>query len=228
MSSVTSRLLVIAAHPDDETIGCGGTIARTVREGGSAHVVICTRVGPFLDRYANEPAAVLDETRRNEARAACQALGVHSVHFGDFEEVHLASRPLPALVDFLRVCVVETAPTMVLSHHWADLHQDHRAVAEATQIALRPYGECQSVNMLLAYVVDPSHWSVTPRLTFFSRLAPADVDKKTTALDEYRTEIRVAPHPRSGRSVRAQAMAAGVASGALWAEAFELVWARAL
>lgn len=227
VSSIIPRLLVIAAHPDDETLGCGGTIARTVREGGIVHVVICTRVGPFLSRYPKELIAELDVMRREEAQRACRVLGVRSIQFGDFEEVHLASRPLPTLVDFLRGSIADTEPTMVLSHHWVDLHQDHRVVAEATQIALRPYMERTHVTCLLAYTVDPSHWLALPRLTYFSVLTAEDLETKSRALDEYKSEICEAPHPRSRYAIEAQAMATGVACGKPLAEAFELVWARA-
>lgn len=219
------RLLVIAAHPDDETLGCGGTIARTVREGGTADVVICTRIGPFLSRYPADSVPTLDATRHDEARRACEILGARSVTFGDFEEVHLAARPLPTLVDFLRSRVAEIHPTRVLTHHWADLHQDHRVVSEASQIALRPYADRRSVEVVLGYAVDPSHWSTPPRPTYFSPLAAEDLEKKLLALRAYETERRAPPHPRSCRSVEATAMAIGTACGEMWAEVFELIWA---
>jgi len=219
-------VLVIAAHPDDETLGCGGTMARFSRIGIHVDVVICTRVGPHLTRYQTESVTNLDALRRAEARKACKILGVRSVTFGTFEEIHDVSRPLPVLVDFLRTCLDASRPSTVLSHHRGDLHQDHRAVAEATHIALRPYASPGFVRRVLAYAIDPSSWIVRPCPTVFVPLAPADVKRKLRALRQYRSEIRDAPHPRSERSVEARARAVGTTVGRLWAEEFELVWAR--
>ena len=224
--SARESVLVIAAHPDDETLGCGGTIARLTRTGVRVDVVICTRAGPHLARYQTDSVTKLDVRRRTEARKACKIFGVQGVTFGDFEEVHAASRPLPVLIDFLHGCLTKSRPTTVLSHHGADLHQDHRAVAEATRIALRPYADRGAVRRVLAYAVDPSSWIIQPHFTVFVPLMPADVKRKIRALRQYRSEVREAPHPRSVRSVEAQMRATGAAFGQLWAEAFELIWAR--
>lgn len=216
-------VLVIAAHPDDETLGCGGTIARTVREGTPVDVVIVTKVGPYLERYRDFSDVALDELRQRDAHAACEVLGVRDLFFGDFEETHLAARPFPALVEFLKTIIARTNPLVIYTHSERDQHQDHEAIARATVIAARPYVlyPTSRTRCLFAYA---SPIGLPAGSQCFVALRADHVDLKVLALTQYATELRAAPHPRSCETVRANALAIGSLAGMLAAEVFESLW----
>lgn len=215
-------VLVVAAHPDDETLGCGGTIAKFTKAGMPVDVVIVTRTGPYLERYSGIEGD-LDERRQQEAHAACEELGVRNLYFGDFEETHLAARPFPSLVEFLREMIGYFGPSEILTHSEHDLHQDHRAVAEATWIAARPYDR-RTVQRVLAYSTDPLHLHGSPRRNVYVDVSGPPMYSKYAALKRYRSEVRLAPHPRSYAAVASLAQAVGVVAGVTAAEAFDLVW----
>ena len=220
-TSLRPPVLVIAAHPDDETLGCGGTIARTVRERVPVDVVVVTQTGPYLDRYQNV-SGDLDARRQSEAHAACEVLGVRDLFFGDFEETHLAARPFPALVEFLRHMIERVNPAVILTHSDSDLHQDHRAIHEATCIAARAHLRTATPNLrrVLAYSSDVTHHVGANIYVDITATLRAKLD----ALRCYTSELRDYPHPRSTLATKFRARSTGVLASMTAAEAFSLVW----
>ena len=227
MAPVTA--LVIAAHPDDETFGAGGTLARLAQEGTQVHVLIMTNCGSGTNaRYFGEqdPATV----RREEARRAAETLGTHPPVFEPFRELELERFGLPALADRIATVLHSVRPKLVLTHHWADAHQDHRFVSEATRIATRLYTIDWPCRVLaFQYPGDPL-FSVQPGVQFrpnvFMEIAGGPLETKLKAVACYASELRPPPHPRSLPAVRVIAETAGVAAGFEAAEAFELLWEK--
>jgi len=213
------KVLVIAAHADDEVIGCGGTIAKHVDTGDVVKLAVVTRA--TSDRYGKEVQPT--ERRQQEAKSAASVLGIDSVFFGYFPEVRLDHFSMPDIVNFIQTCADDI--DIVYIPHWGDLHQDHRIVSEAAHIAFRP--ECSHVLSILAYTVAPMAWSGSSK---FSPNVFIDIsktlDKKMLALSQYKKEIRQYPHPRSEEFLIAQASFYGAKFGYSKAEAFELVWDR--
>jgi len=130
--SASQHVLVIAPHPDDEVLGCGGVIARHSARGDRVHVVVVSRGVPDIF-----PSQEIEETR-SELAAAHRLLGVEEVHFLDFPAPRLDTIPGHALADRLTRFVQEICPRTVYTPHWGDLHSDHKAVHWATMVAARP------------------------------------------------------------------------------------------
>lgn len=214
------NILVIGAHPDDEVLGCGGSIAKRVRE-DNIEVAILTRCGVELNRYKDFDPTTL---RREEALSASKVLGLDKVHFGEFQEMRLSAKMLPDLVQFIRNITDTFQPEIVFSHHWADLNQDHRIIAEATMMALRPH-TAPYLKRLLAYPIDPLNWrgsrSFQPNV--FSDITNT-LDLKLKALACYASEMREFPNPRSLPAIEAEMKGNGAMVGLMAAELFELVW----
>ena len=221
MTSAGSTVLVLAAHPDDEVLGAGATIARMSASGARIHVAIVT--DGSTSQYPNRPDLVA--LKRVQARAALDALGGGTLHFGDLPDMRLDTVPLVEVNRFIEGVVRAVKPDIVFTHHGGDLNRDHRVVHEASVIACRP-SPAQTVKQLLAYdvlgVANFGGTSISFRPQIFFE-GDAFRTKKTNALLAYDLEVRPYPHPRSPEAIDAQGRVYGVLSGALWAEAFELI-----
>ena len=217
------RVLVVSAHPDDETLGAGGAMALHTRRGDEVAVLILTD-GVTARHDVTEP-------QRAAARKACGLLGAKDVRFGGLPDQRLDAGPLLDVIKPISEVVAELRPEVVYTHHRGDANQDHRAVFAATLVAVRPFGQCP-VRRVLSYEVASStewgppfsEWAFQPNV--FLDIS-ATLDTKLAALDAYRetfeSEIKPFPHPRSPEAVRIYAQQRGVTVGMRAAEAFALV-----
>jgi len=212
-SATTDNVLVVAAHPDDEVLGCGGTIARHVRAGHSVTVVIVCSNAP--DRRG--PYGTYDQ---EQPRAAVESLGVSDLRQLAFADQSLDTIRLTDLVGRLTAICRQVRPGVVYSHHGRDVNRDHQVVSEATLVATRPTESC--IRAVYAFdTASSTEWGY-PR-TF---VADTWIDIEPTlplkleAMTCYRSELRDWPHPRSRDALahRARATGSQVCLGA--AEAF--------
>jgi LmbE family N-acetylglucosaminyl deacetylase len=220
---MADRILVVAAHPDDETYGLGGTIARHTRQGDDVHVLILTD-GVTSRHDVTEP-------QKAAARNACNILGVADVRFVDFPDQRLDGMPLLEVIQPIYDRVKVLRPQIVYTHHRGDANQDHRAVFAATLVAVRPFGD-NPVRRVVSYEVASStewgppfgEWAFLPNI--FVDIS-ATLVTKLRAVEAYRhtfeSEVRPFPHPRSLEAVRAYAQQRGITAGMPAAEAFTLV-----
>ncbi len=216
-----TRVLVMAAHPDDEVLGMGGTIAvHTLR--GDAVRVVCITDGSSSQYPGDE------ETRRRkngEARQAAQVLGVAEYVHLDFPDMRLDMVPHVDLNAVVEEHVHEFRPEVVYSPH-PDVNRDHRAVFDSTSVASRPTPG-QPVRRLLTYApMSSTEW--TPAATnWFVPNWFVDVtetlERKLEAFACFATELREYPHPRNERALRAHAEFYGATVGCIHAEPFVLV-----
>ena len=221
------NVLVIAAHPDDEVLGCGGTMAGLAAEGHTVRVGI---LGEGLtSRYAArtdvESAAL--EKLRDYSREAGRLLGAADVRFGGLPDNRFDSVPLLEVVKILEGWLAEVEPSRVYTQHGGDLNIDHHVTYRATLTATRPMKN-GCVRELLAYeVASSTEWafgSFEPlfRPNVFVDVA-ATLERKIEAMAAYKSELRTFPHPRSAENLRACARRWGATVGVEAAEAFELV-----
>lgn len=219
-------VLVVAAHPDDEVLGCGGTLARLAATGAAVHVAfLADGVG------ARAAASVLpDQTelaaRRAAAEAAGAILGVASLSFGDFPDNRLDTIPLLEIAKSVEALVSQRRPDTLLTHHCGDVNVDHRRVFEAVTVACRPQKD-HPVRTLLAFeVASSTEWQLPGSLPPFVPSVFVDIsatlDRKLRALAAYSQELRDWPHPRSLRGVEQLARWRGATVGLDAAEAFQL------
>jgi len=219
---MSRSILVVAAHPDDEVLGCGGAIARHVAEGDAVHVIF---MADGVGSRGNEQSAELEA--RNQARdAALKILGVTEWHALDFPDNRMGSVPLLDVVQALEPIVRKIQPQRVYTHHHGDLNVDHRVTHQAVLTACRPLPG-SSVREILAFEVMSSTEWATPGLAPFTPNAFVDVSeylpKKLEALAAYELEMRPAPHSRSVDHVAALARHRGNSVGVEAAEGFEVV-----
>ncbi len=221
------NILVIAAHPDDEALGCGGTIARYAAEGYAVHLAfLADGVGARDARgteLSQQQREALDR-RQVAARKAADILGADSVSFDDLPDNQLDSVPLLDIAQRVEALTAKHLPSIVLTHHAGDLNVDHRRVHQAVITACRPQ-RSHCVRTLLAFEVPSStEWQPPGSGVAFEPNWFVDIsdtlEKKCAALDAYHEEMRDWPHPRSLEAVEHLARWRGATVGCEAAEAF--------
>ncbi|MCZ6771387.1 MAG: PIG-L family deacetylase [Proteobacteria bacterium] len=214
-------VLIIAAHPDDEALGCGGTIARLAAAGKTVDILfVCDGVSarPTTDRQG-----ALSE-RRKAAGDAAAILGARGPRFLDLPDNQLDRVPLLSLVQALEEAIDSLMPQTIYTHHLGDLNIDHRITAQAVMTACRPLDSSPIREIFSFEVLSSTEWQAPmPSLAFVpNRFVDIDgfLETKLKALKPYDTEMRAFPHPRSPEAVTALATLRGAASGLYRAEAF--------
>ncbi len=220
-------VLVIAAHPDDEILGCGATAARLVKEGSEVHFAILgegitSRHADRADADANQLAIL-----HQHSRTAAAKIGVESVFLHHFPDNRLDTVPLLEVVKIVEDLIDRIRPEVVYTHHNGDLNVDHGIVFRAVLTATRP-AKGNPVKELYAFeVASSTEWafqSIGPafRPNVFVDVANT-IDAKVAAMECYESEARKFPHPRSPEALRAIAARWGSVAGCRAAEAFELI-----
>jgi len=221
------KVLVVAAHPDDEILGCGGTMARLAREGHEVHIAIMAE--GMTSRYAQRQAAdsaKLSHLHR-QAEAASRKVGAKGVTLFKLPDNRLDTVPLIEVVKLVEELVQRLLPEAIYTHHPGDLNVDHGVVHRAVLTATRPMIG-QPVRDIYAFeIASSTEWAfqgIAPamRPNVFVDIA-ASLDAKLEAMACYDTETRPFPHPRSPEALRAIAARWGSVVGCAAAEAFELV-----
>lgn len=215
------RVAVIVAHPDDETLGCGGTIAKHVREGHRVHVLTFTD-GVGARGTTDGAGERLQAFHRALWQMGAQGANA-SVLSADFPDQRLDVVPISVLARTVERCLQQHSPDVVYTHSLSDLNADHRRVAEAVQVACRPLSGRSPITVYACETPSSTEWGLTAfRPTHFVTIA-ATLETKLKALACYGPESPPFPHPRSAEAVRALATWRGATVGVPAAEAFELV-----
>ena len=218
-------ILILAAHPDDEVLGCGGTIAKLADKGAIVHVAFLAD-GVF-SRTGEQAIKKLELTaRRTAAQKACEILGVKSISFGDFPDNRMDTIPLLDITQAVETLIAKHQPEMVFTHHAGDVNIDRRRLHEAVATACRPQ-QGHSVKTLLCFELPSStEWQLPGSAPVFTPNWFVDIsatlDRKLTALEAYAAELRTWPHPRSRQGVEHLAHWRGATVGVTAAEAFML------
>ena len=218
-------ILVVAAHPDDEVLGCGGTLAKRADQGAAVYVAFLAD-GVF-SRAGNKGVQQVElHARHAAAQKACDLLGVKSISFGDFPDNRMDTIALLDLIQAVEKQIAEHRPEMILTHHAGDLNIDHRRTHEAVITACRPQ-KGHPVKTLLCFEVPSStEWQFPGSGPVFAPNWFEDIssalDRKLAALEAYAAELRPWPHPRSRQGVESLARWRGATVGVDAAEAFML------
>lgn len=221
------NVLVVAAHPDDEVLGCGGTIARLSDEGHDVFVAILGEGVTSRFQRREEAGRGLLDALHADARQAGEILGAREVFLHDLPDNRFDTVPMLGVVKIVEQLVEQLAPEVVYTQHGGDLNVDHGVVFRATLTATRPVSG-QPVRELYAYeVASSSEWSFQRFAPVFRPTAFVDVsatlERKVKAMQAYESEARAFPHPRSPEALRAAARRWGSVVGVEAAEAFEAV-----
>lgn len=218
------RILVVAAHPDDEALGCGGTIAKHTAAGDRVEIVfiadgVSSRGHPIDSRHKDR--------RREAANQSSEILGARQPRYLEFPDNALDAVPLLEIIQAIERIVSKVAPEIIYTHHGGDLNIDHRRAFQAVLTACRPLPG-HSVQTIYSFeVLSSSEWGDVAISIPFEPNCFIDITKelgvKLEALKIYSEELRSFPHPRSLEAVRALAKLRGAASGLQAAEGLRLV-----
>ena len=214
-----NRVMVVAAHPDDEALGCGGTIARHVNEGDEVHLVFMTDgIGA---RNGLEMGS--KQNRNNAAHLASELLGVKSVEFLDFPDNEMDAVPLLNVTKAIEELISKYLPQVIYTHHVGDLNIDHQITHKAVLTACRPQPE-MCVNEIFTFeVLSSTEWQTPGHIPFTPNVfinITKYIEIKRKLLEVYSEEMRGSPHSRSIENVIRLSALRGNSSGVDYAEAF--------
>jgi LmbE family N-acetylglucosaminyl deacetylase len=221
------NILVIAAHPDDELLGCGGTAARMAAEGHSVYLSILGEgiTSRHSERTAVNPAAI--ESLHGCSQRVADLLGAKELSLHALPDNQFDSVPLLDVVKVVEKIIERWNPDAVYTHHGGDLNIDHRVLSEAVLTATRPRQRNSVRDVYMFEIASSTEWAFQQLSPVFRPNVFVDISEtletKVSAMQEYESEIREFPHPRSKQALRAIAQRWGSVAGCKAAEAFELV-----
>lgn len=221
------RILIVCAHPDDEVLGCGGTIAKLVKRGCEAFTLILGE--GITSRYLNKNTDNKEIKKelnllKKQAIRANEILGVKEVFFKNFPDNKFDSIDLLEIIKAIEEVKREVKPEIIFTHSRHDLNKDHRLTYEAMLTASRPLVE-ETVRSIYSFeVLSSTEWNYpqgfSPNLYF-------DIEEtleiKLEAMKAYSLELRRFPHPRSVEGIKIKASQRGMEIGLRYAEAFEVI-----
>ncbi|MDR4946650.1 PIG-L deacetylase family protein [Neobacillus cucumis] len=211
-----NNVLVIAAHPDDELLGSGGTIKKLINNGYKVTTVIAAK-GRKEEEHHMKPFML----------KANGVLGIEEVIFIELPNLLLESVPLIDIIKKIEALIKQKDPVMIFTHHYGDLNRDHQVLFQAVLTAARPLPGKEPIEIICFETVSSSEWSPHTNDKEFKPNYFVDItdtiEDKLKSLQHYDVEMRPFPHPRSYEGVRSLAKVRGMTVGVDYAEAFEVI-----
>ena len=233
------NILVVCAHPDDETIGMDGALKKLSKSHKIKVVFLSEGItARRKSGYVNSPQYDVTheemkkmkkevEVRKKHAKKALKILGVQDVRFLDLPNQELDQIPLLKIIKEIEKEVFETKASIIFTHHYNDLNLDHRVAYEATITAARPIPDSKVSSIISFEIPAATDWrkpyKFNPNLYID---ISSQLTAKINALKAYQYEFRKPPHPRSKEITDAVAKRWGSLSGFKAAEAFEIIFSR--
>jgi len=217
------KILVIAPHPDDEVLGCGGSIKKYSKQGDDVYLCIATKA------YTPDWTEEFIKNRQQEINCAVNILGIKKVYFLDFPTVKLDTIPQKELNDSISKIVEELKPELVFIPFERDINKDHKLVSEACLVALRPKPGLNVKKVFYYEVLSETEWAKPARkiedvfLPNFYENISENLNDKLKAMECYKSELKEYPHPRSLEGIKVLAQKRGMEIGIEYAEAFMLL-----
>lgn len=213
---MNKKILVIAAHPDDELLGVGGTLKKLVEKGYKVTSVIMA-----LGRQ--EEAHHIKEF----SRKANKHLGIDEVIFLDYPNLEMDTFSLHTINKKIENLIKKYNPDIIFTHHYGDINRDHQMTYQAVLTAARPLPNRKPIDIICFETVSSTEWTQhTDDKNFKPNLfvdISNEIDDKIRALHHYDVEMRHYPHPRSYEGVKYLANFRGMTVGVPFAEAFEII-----
>lgn len=217
-----NNILVIAAHPDDEAIGCGGTLLKHQQQGDSITIIYMTN-GVSSRQISTDK----DSKQRNlMAKKAGEYLKAEQ-YFFDFSDNKMDETPLLNIVQAIESTALHLTPDIIYTHHHSDLNIDHQIVHKAVMTAFRPTPQQKTVTIYTFEVNSSTEWNTPTGANAFLPTCFVDISSQITnkmaLLNIYKTEMSPYPHSRSLEAIEALAKVRGSSVGVNFAEAFMLI-----
>lgn len=214
--------MIIAAHPDDEVLGAGGTLMRHAEEGDDVYCLILGTGALSREKAGSKDVEALDSAAKESAKI----LGFRDIWFSRFPDNRFDSVDLLQIIKEVEKHVEKTKPEIVYTHHGGDLNIDHKLTFDAVLTACRPIKGCSVRKILTFETLSSTEWGNQAEKPFLPNTyldITGTIEKKVEAIKCYSSELRDYPHPRSEEAIRALARKRGSEAGLESAEAFCLV-----
>ncbi|HUQ86840.1 MAG TPA: PIG-L deacetylase family protein [Vicinamibacterales bacterium] len=216
------RITIISVHPDDETLGCGGTILRHVADGHRVSWIITT--AGWEPKYRRDVIAA----KAREVDQVAQAYGMADVQRLGLPTTRMRELPEASLIDALGPAIEKTNPDIIYTVHRGDVHTDHQSVFEAVSIVCKPFRSRPRPSRLLSFeTLSSTDAALADAGSVFLPSVFIDItpyiDRKIEIMKLFASEQQPYPQPRSAESIRALARHRGGAIGREYAEAFVLL-----
>ncbi|MBN2070242.1 MAG: PIG-L family deacetylase [Candidatus Krumholzibacteriota bacterium] len=215
-------ILFIAAHPDDETLGCGGTILRNRSDGDATHWLIVTNMD---ERYGWEKSVI--SARQDEIEKVSKSYGFKSVTKLDYPTVRLDTLPLSDITASISKVMADIEPSVVYIPNRSDIHTDHQIVFQASISCMKNFRAPFIKKILMYETLSETEFAPPLPGNVFSPNLFVDIsdqiEKKIEIMKIYSSEVMDAPFPRSPEAIRAQAASRGSRIGREYAEAFVIL-----
>lgn len=213
------NILIVAAHPDDEVLGCGGTIARLNSDGINVNVLFLADGESSRKNIKNLQKKIIE--RKENAKKALRTLGCNSVKFLNFPDNRLDTVDLLSIVKKIEDYIEVVKPYAVFTHFEKDLNIDHQVAHKAVITACRPQPNHCVKELLFFEVPSSTEWNISKSFTpnYFINISKT-ISLKKRALNIYKKEMRPFPHTRSIKAVESLALFRGSSVGVKAAEAF--------
>ncbi|AOP33688.1 hypothetical protein A0128_07430 [Leptospira tipperaryensis] len=221
------RILVIAAHPDDDVLGCGAFIYKH-RDNFEFRIIFIGEGSTCrfdLDKISSAEALKQIEIRTSSAKKSLQVLGVKNYKFYDLPCGRLDQVPIIDINKIIENEIRIFRPETVLTHSETDVNNDHRIVYRSLAMAARPVWPDCDVNIVSFEVLSTTEWNLTDPFVpnLFEEISEECLRKKWEALECYYTEIKEFPYPRSFVGLETLAKYRGMQSGLKLAEAYRII-----
>ncbi|MBS4537828.1 PIG-L family deacetylase [Clostridium sp. D2Q-11] len=222
-----SKILVVAAHPDDEILGLGGTIRKRIDQGD---IVDCLILGEGMTSRGNKrddtDEQVLESLHKDTLDSA-KIIGFRSVYFSNFPDNRFDSVDLLDIIKEVEKYITILNSDIIYTHHYGDLNIDHKKTFEAVITASRPVGEYSVKEIYCFETPSSTEWNFQYGDNMFKPNVFIDIketlEEKLNAMACYKTELGEYPHPRSLKALKLIAARWGTVVGKEYVEAFELI-----
>lgn len=219
------KILVVVAHPDDEILGCGGTIARLIKQGYTAYSLILGEGLTSRDKEANRKIGNKEiKELKKQAHKANAIIGVNKIFIYDFPDNRFDTVPLLSIVKVIEAIKAKIKPQIIFTHYEKDLNIDHQITYRAVITSTRALPE-ETVKEIYSFeVLSSTEWNYP--LTFSPDVffdISNTLEYKLKAMEIYKSELKDFPHPRSLEGIRLNAKYWGLRTGLKYAEALKAV-----
>lgn len=217
------KILVVAAHPDDEVLGCGGTLAKYSLQGHDINILFLTN-GVSSRGFSKKKMLKLIFARKKAAQKAKKIIGAKKLFFLDFKDNQLDAYPLLKIIKPIEKLIFKIKPDTIYTHFEDDLNIDHQIVNKAVITICRPQKSNSIKELFFFEIPSSTEWQIKKKQKYFSPNYFEDISKlknyKINALKCYNSELKKWPHPRSEKGVRSLLNWRGATIGVDAAEAF--------
>jgi LmbE family N-acetylglucosaminyl deacetylase len=224
------KIMIVAAHPDDELLGLGATMHKLIHEHSvQAHVVILGEgITSRSDKRDAEKWRSELATHRQNIKNAQRYIGYHSVSIYDLPDNRFDSVDLLDIIKIVEKEKQQFCPDAIFTHHGGDLNIDHRLTFESVVTATRPVPDEQAKMLVTFETPSGTEWqaSTYPQLfipNMHVEVSENDVEAKLSGMKQYEFEVRGYPHPRSIEALKIKLQSRGLEIGCKYAEAFHIV-----